>query len=120
MNPYLDSQNNPSIKIKVLLSSWKSVHCLIDTGFSGGLALPENLLANFKQKPIAYQEYELADGSLVNFSIYKTKIKYKQTQKEITLFFTKSNEGLAGIEFLTGFKLTLDLKRSSITLEQSI
>lgn len=117
MNPYLDSQNNPRLKIEVLLTSWITTDCLIGTGFSGGIALPENFLASFKQKPVVYQEYELADGSFTTFAVYKTKVRYKNIVKEITLFFTKSSEGLVGIEFLTGFKLVVDLKKLLVKLE---
>lgn len=53
---YLDPQNNPHLKIEVFLSSWITVDCLIDTGFSGGIALPESFLPGFGQKPIGYQE----------------------------------------------------------------
>lgn len=91
MNPYLDSQNNPRLKIEVLLSSWTTADCLIDTGFSGGIALPEHFLAGFSKKPIVYQEYELANGSLTNFAVYKTRCNFKNMGREVTLFFTKSN-----------------------------
>lgn len=117
MNPYLDPQNHPHLKVKVLLSSWKPVDCLIDTGFSGGIALPENYLVGFKERPIVYQEYELADGSFTTFAVYQSKVRFKEISKEITLFFTKSNGGLLGIEFLTGFRLALDLKQLLVTLE---
>lgn len=117
MNPYLDPQNNPHVKIEVQLSSWTIVDCLVDTGFSGGIALPESFLRGFKQEPVVYQEYELADGSLTTFAVYKTKVKYKKAIKEITLFFTKSGEGLAGIEFLTDLKMVLDLKKLLLNIE---
>lgn len=117
MNPYLDPQNNPYLKIEVLLSSWKTVDCLIDTGFSGGIALPKNFLVGFKERPLVYQEYELADGSFTTFAVYQTRARFKSISRELTLFFTKSNEGLLGIEFLTGFRLVLDLKKFFVTLE---
>lgn len=116
MNPCLDPQNNPHLKLEIFLSSWTVVDCLIDTGFSGGVALPASLFTDFKQEPIAYQEYELADGSFTTFKIYKARVRLKDVNKEITLFFTKSKEGLAGIEFLTGFRLVLDLKKFQIKL----
>jgi clan AA aspartic protease len=116
MNPYLDGQNNPHLKVDIFLSSWEGVDCLIDSGFSGGIALPVSLHSAIKQKPIVYQEYELADGSFKTFSIYKARVRFKEVNKEITLLFTKSKEGLVGIEFLTGFRLVLDLKKFKIKL----
>ena len=116
MNPYLDAQNNPHLKLEVFISSWVAVDCLIDSGFSGGIALPISLHSAFRQKPVAYQEYELADGSFTTFSIYKARVRFKNVNKEITLLFTKSKEGLVGIEFLIGFRLVLDLKKFQIEL----
>lgn len=117
MNPYLDRQNNPHVKIEALLTTWKMVDCLIDTGFSGGIALPETYLNLFKHEPVGFQEYELADGSLTTFAIYKTKVRFKNKTSEITLFFTKSSEGLVGIEFLLGFIWILNYKDFSIEVK---
>ena len=117
MNPYLNPQNQPHLKLEVLLSGWTTVDCLIDTGFSGGIALPETYLSGIKQSPAVYQEFELADGSYTTFAVYQTKVRFGKIVKDSTLFFTKSSEGLVGIEFLTGFKLTLDLKKKAISLE---
>lgn len=117
MNSHLDSQNNPRVNIEAMLSLWVEIDCLIDTGFSGGIALPQEFLVGFDKKPVVYREYELADGSFTTFAVYKTMVRFNQKSKEITLFFTKSSEGLVGIEFLTGFKLTLDLKKFLVTLE---
>ncbi|MBI3384667.1 hypothetical protein HY030_00555 [Candidatus Gottesmanbacteria bacterium] len=117
MNPYLDEQNNPHIKVEFFAPDRELADCLIDTRFSGGLALPERFHSKFKDPPIAYQEYELADGSLTTFSIYRCKVKFKAIIKEITLVFTNSSEGLMGREFLNGFKMVLDLKKYQITLE---
>lgn len=118
MNPYLDSQKNPHVKIKVLLTSWTTIDCLIDTGFSGGLALPDKLKIGLSTKPVMFQRYELADGSLTTFPLFVLNVKFNNKIKEVTAFFTKSNEALVGIEFLMGFKFVLDLKKMIVELKQ--
>ena len=116
-NPYLTLQNHPRVKINILKSSFKRVvDCLLDTGFSGGLALPEFYQTKLKLKPLAYQELELADGSLVIFAVHKIRIKYKNLIKTVSLIFTKSEDALLGIEFLEGLKFTLDLKKKQAFL----
>ena len=117
MNPYLDQHHNPRLQIQVKLSTWETLDCLIDTGFSGGIALPQKAQKKLDSKPIAFQEYELADGSHKIFTLYKIESRFNHRQKLITGFFTESNEGLVGIEFLTGFYLELNLKRFTISLE---
>ncbi|MBU1130086.1 hypothetical protein KKE45_02075 [Patescibacteria group bacterium] len=117
MKLYFDKSNSPRLKTKTFISTWKTIDYLIDTGFSGGIALSEKYQKHFKKKPVAYQEFELANGSLVNFAIYKTKIKILKKSKEITLIFTKSADSLLGMEFLTDQKLILNLKNHKISLE---
>lgn len=117
MNPYFGLRNSPRLRLDVSFSSWKAVDCLIDTGFSGGLVLPESYESQIKQGPIGYQEYELADGTIVLFTVYNLQVRYGKTTKRVSAFFTKSSEGLVGIEFLTGFKFVLDLRKILVVLE---
>ena len=117
MNPYLTPQNNPHVKIKIFLSSWKEVDCLIDTGFSGGIALAKKYKTASLVKPIASQKYELANGSITEFELYQMKTRFKNKTKEVLIFFTQSEENLAGIEFLNGYKFFLDLKNLKVSLE---
>ena len=72
MNPYLTPEKHPRVKIQVSLSSLKEIDFLIDTGFSGGISLPESLKPD--KRPIGYQEYELADGSKVVFDLFEVKV----------------------------------------------
>lgn len=117
VNPYLAANKQPRLKVKIYLSSWQEVDCLIDTGFSGGIALPESFQSKIKKEPLGFQEYELADGSRVIFALYEAKIRYKKKLKITNLLFTKSEDALVGIEFLSGFKFVLDLKKFSIIIE---
>ena len=118
MNPYLDIEQNPHVKINIYLSSWITVDCFIDTGFAGGISLPKHYQKFFQfKKPITFQRFILADGSTKLYPIYETKVKYKNKEKIILIFFSSGKESLVGIEFLLGFKFILDLKKFSVTLE---
>ncbi len=114
---YLDSKNSPFAQIQVLLSSWKTFNAIIDTGFSGGIALPKTYQKQIKTKSAVTQEFVIADGSSVFFNIYKTRVKFRNVEKNITLLFTDNENILLGIEFLYGFKFTLDLKKAKIDLD---
>lgn len=117
MNPYLDNERSPHIKVDIYLSSWINVDCFIDTGFAGGISLPIHYQNLFKsRKPVTYLEFKLADGSTRFNSVYKTKIRYKNKQKDIFLVFS-GDDALIGIEFLLGFKFILDLKKFRVSLE---
>lgn len=117
MNVYIGLRNHPRIKLHILFDSWMFLDCLIDTGFSGGISLPQKYKTFLKDAPIMYQKYELADGSKRLYSIYKLKTKFDNTIKIVNLSFTESDESFIGTEFLTGFKLILDLKKLLISLD---
>lgn len=115
-NPYLSPHYHPRVKIKVLLNQGVEADCLIDTGFSGGISLPQSYSKKLKEKPLGFQEYELADGSRVTFPIYEIEINYQKHAKTISLIFTNSEDVLVGIEFLRGLRFVLDLKKSQVYL----
>lgn len=117
MTLYLDPHHNPRLKILINLTRWEPMDCMIDTGFSGGVALPGSFKKSFNPKPVAYQEYELADGSHKTYALYELLVRFDHHTKRVTAFFTNSMEGLVGIEFLTGYYLHLDLKRFTVKLE---
>ena len=71
MNSYLGPRSQPYIDIAVLNNSTKrSISCLIDTGFSGGLALPEKLRGLLGYKQIGSEVWTLADGSKIERAVY--------------------------------------------------
>lgn len=117
MNPYLTSQKHPRVNVLVELHSHETIDCLMDTGFSGGISLPLRYRKNFTRKAIAFQEYELADGSRVTFDLYEITVSYRKTSKMLLAFFTNGDDPLVGIEFLDGFRFILDLKKSLVTLD---
>lgn len=117
MNPYLDKEQNPHVKIAIYLSSWFTIDCFIDTGFAGGISLPMQYQNLFKaRKPITFQRFLLADGSTKLYPIFETKVKYKDKERTITIFFS-GKEALVGIDFLRGLQFVLDLKKFKVSLE---
>lgn len=117
MNPYLNKENNPYIKIDVFISKWTTIGAIIDTGFAGGISLPKKYLRFFNNRiPLTIQRFVLADGSTKLYPIYEANVRYKGKVKSVYLVFS-GEQALVGIEFLTGFKFVLDLKKFSVSLE---
>jgi len=113
----LTSQNSPRVKLTVKIgSSWKAVDCLIDTGFSSGLVLNQSSFPKVKMPVVAQQEFELADGSLVNFDMYLLTVEYQKQRKLLLTVFNGGSDNLAGIRFLEGLIFTLDLKNRKVSL----
>lgn len=115
---YLNPIKQARLKVKLLTrKGWKVVDCLIDTGFSGGVSLPLAFITQIKGKPRWRQAFELADGSIVEYDLYKISILYNKREKLLSGIFSKSDEALVGLEFLDGFRFILDLKKYQVSLK---
>ena len=117
MQTFLSPRGHP-YAIFTLLGANEGVElgCLIDTGFAGGVSVPEKLKQSFNFPLIGRRTWELADGSQIELEVYLGKVKADGEEKEIGIIFTDGNEGLVGIEFLRGKRFILDLKTSTVEL----
>lgn len=113
----LSLHHHPRIVLKIKTrNAWKTIDCLIDTGFSSGLSLPEKLKYLIDQQITWVQDFELADGNTTNFVVYRIAVRYQGKEKILPAVFTKSNDALVGMEFLDGFRFILDLKEYTVQL----
>ena len=118
MSVYLSENHYPHVKLNLGKGKKEvKVDCLIDTGFSSGIALSQRLQSKLKLASVARQDFEMADGSIVPFDVYLVDTTYKNVKKKLVLVFTKSDDNLVGMEFLNGFRFLLDLKDYQITLD---
>lgn len=114
---YLSASKHPHVEVEIKLgNTWKTVDCLLDTGFSSGISLPYKYLTQLKTKSKWKQSFELADGSTVEYDLYKLEVRYNKKIKIISGIFPKSDDALLGIEFLDGFCFLLDLKNNKVSL----
>lgn len=114
---YLSANKHPHVGVEIKLGdTWRTVDCLIDTGFSSGISLPYKYLSQIKTKSKWKQSFELADGSAVEYDLYKFEVRYNKKIKIISGIFSKSDDALLGIEFLDDFCFLLDLKNNKVFL----
>lgn len=64
---------SPRIEIRI---AKKKISLVVDTGFNGELMLPQTMLKDFGFTYSMKSEAELADGSIVETTIYSGKIKW--------------------------------------------
>jgi len=112
------SGNHPFIQLRVKIpkTGWKKLDCLIDTGFSGGIALPKNFRQNFSEDKFIESRFTLADGSEMMTDVTYTKVEYDGKEKEVAIVFIGDLGCLVGVEFLDQMKFCLDLKAKKATL----
>lgn len=117
MRTFLSPQDHPYVRVILPGSEGKAeLACLIDTGFAGGISVPEKLKPNFNFPLIGRRTWELADGSQIELKVYLGKVETDGEEKEIGIIFTDGSEGSVGIEFLRGKRFVLDLKENTVEL----
>ena len=115
---YLSSAKHPHLKLEVMGGSkWIMTDCLVDTGFSSGIAIPVKYESRMRSISKWQQSFELADGSTVTYELHKVTVKYKYVSKVVSAIFTQGSDALLGIEFLDGFRFLLDLKNNTVSLD---
>ncbi|MFQ6057891.1 MAG: hypothetical protein ACE5MB_03295 [Anaerolineae bacterium] len=87
----------------------------VDTGFSGGIALPKKRLDEMDVEFIGYDTFTLATGEVVELPMFLGKVIIKNYEVE-TWFIP--GDLLVGMEFLSmaGSVLTLDFEDATVEL----
>lgn len=117
MAVYLSSRQHPYARASLPgVDEDVELDCLIDTGFAGGIAIPNDLKDEFNFPSIGRRVWELADGSEIELEILAGRVKFEGVEKEVAVLFIGRREGLVGIEFLKGMRFLLDLKIGKVEL----
>ena len=113
------SGNHPFLRLKIKLpkDGWKAVECLVDTGFSGGISLPQKFRENFSEDKFIEMRLTLADGSEIMTDATYTKVEYNKKEKDVSVVFIGDSGSLIGVEFLDQMKFCLDLKEKKVSLD---
>ncbi|MBI2676048.1 MAG: clan AA aspartic protease [Candidatus Aenigmarchaeota archaeon] len=109
-----DESFSPHIEIPI---SGKKISVVVDTGFNGELMLPRLMLEGLGFKYSMKSEAELADGSIVETTIYSGKISWFGRERIVQAVATESEDGLMGTEMLFGLTLFMDLDENRVVLE---
>jgi predicted aspartyl protease len=105
-----------SVKNKMLVIKEKGNFSMtVDTGFTGGIALPNKMIKQIGLKPVAYDKFRLGTGKVVALPVFRGKVVVKN--KVVETWFIPGDQ-LIGMEFLysIGSELTFNFKRNTARL----
>ncbi len=116
---FFDEHLSPRLEVLFLGEAQQRViSVVVDTGFNGEFMLPKALLEELGFRYSMESEAELADGSVVETTLYSGKIRWFGEERTVQVVATGSEEGLMGTEMLFGVTLFMDLDEDRVILER--
>ena len=101
----------PTVKFKILGTEnlEEEIESEVDTGFNGGLTLPNDTIARLGFVWKAYESMKLADESKSFVNLYRGIIMWNGEPRLVNVAESESNP-LLGTELLLGHRLTIDMR----------
>jgi len=103
--------NNLEVVVELViigLNHKETIECIVDTGFSGYLALPSSLIQRLNLKKIDDQEVVLADGSTAIMEKYLVKVLWHGEERSVSALRADGGP-ITGMFLLHGSRVILDV-----------
>jgi clan AA aspartic protease len=84
------------------------IQVVVDTGFTGAVALPSALVARLGMPFRMMRPYELGDGTVVDFDVHQATVVWNGQDRQTEALATAGG-ALAGMSFLIGHHLFIDV-----------
>lgn len=96
-----------------------NIMALLDTGFTGEIMLPENLISELNLKQIGISEYIGASGEIKQTKVFKAEIQFFGKTMEIDVLSTEANFSLAGMELFHNCKILIEMNKDIVEITES-
>jgi clan AA aspartic protease len=103
---YVNRKREAIIKILVSGDSQQEIDAIIDTGYSGFLTLPSNVIKTLNLSWYMQQELVLGDGSICMFDVYEASIVWNGRTKQIEINESETHP-LVGMGLLDGHEVNI-------------
>lgn len=100
--------------LRLRLSAAETVECLIDTGFTGALVLPQALVGRLNLPIVGREIFEMVGGRQFIASVAFAEIEWLGEARTVRVIV--SEETLLGTELLDGTRLTIDYIGHTVTV----
>ena len=87
----------------------EKVEVVIDTGFTGFLMLPINLINRLRLQLIGNRRAILGDGSPVSFNLYLARVVWHGETHEVPTLGARHDGALLGMSMLSGSRAVLEV-----------
>ena len=102
-----------------ILEAMDECHLVIDTGFSGSLYIPEDVIADWHLQFVTSAPIALADNSELIAEVYEATIAWFGASLRVpVLSGPTGSDPLVGMEILEGCRIELDRDNGEVRVEQ--
>jgi clan AA aspartic protease len=103
--------------ITLRFASGASLECVIDTGFSGALMLPEKLVPQLNARPVGTEWFTLVGGREIEAAIFVVELYWFGALRTINAVISETDDALIGTELLNGTVLVVDYISSLVEIK---
>lgn len=100
--------------LRLRLTAGETVECLIDTGFTGALVLPQDLVARLNLEVIGRQVFEMVGGRRFVAGVALAEVEWLGRWQTFRVII--SEDRLLGTEMLDGCRLVIDYAGHTVTV----
>jgi predicted aspartyl protease len=112
---HVAADGRPLISIDVAGHAFEAV---VDTGYEGGLQLPDHWLPVLSPPPLRQVTFVFADGHTDTQSTYRVRVTLDGDSFDVETYFAAGDEVLIGTDILHHYRLTIDFPAGSVLLER--
>ena len=87
----------------------REVEAMLDTGFTGYLTLPENILSEIGAMPVGIQSARTGDGNITRFRCYRGVVEWDGEERKVRILHSQTFP-LVGMNLLWGLDLAAALR----------
>jgi|SRR5712691_7130992 len=102
--------------LSVRLGGRLTVECLVDTGFSGALMLPGQIVSDLAIPIIGREVFEMVGGRFFSAAIALAEFDWLGQRQAARVVVSDGSDSLLGAEMLDGRRLIIDYLNNTVIL----
>jgi len=117
---FVNDLNEPIVDLDIHISDndLRKTEGIVDTGFNGYISIPATLIEESNWHFLGTEEYELANGDVVEEKVYLGKVIFDGDETLVFSLTNRSQDTLIGTKLLKDRTLIVDFKTAKVVIKK--